>query len=56
MRIRLLIYICFIWSGYTVLEYYHVGVNQSGFMVEVVCIDQSEACSDAIEDVNGGEL
>ena len=44
------------WSLYVAIYAYHLQGNSQGFGVEVICADQSEACSDAVEDINGGEL
>lgn len=55
LKIRLLIYVTVIWSGYTVLAAYHLQDNTTNWQVNVTCADQSEACSDQLEDINGGQ-
>ena len=45
-----------VWSLYVTNYAYHLQGNAQDFGVEVICADQSEACSDAIEDLNQGVM
>ena len=50
--IGLLLLVVF-WSFFAL---YNLRYESEGFGVEVYCADQSEACSDAIEDLNQGVM
>lgn len=45
-----------VWSLSVANYAYHLQGNAQDFGVEVICADHSEACEDAIEDVNQGVM
>lgn len=56
---RLLFYMSaalIVWSIYVCCYAYHIQLNAQNFGLEVNCADQSEACSDAVEDLNQGVM